>query len=179
MTPRSAHITLMNILELPRQRHHIYLDRLTSTSSSMHNNNLLSVPFMCTSNCTHSFTVAAHNICYSLPSALQMCTAVPTLFIIVSRLTISSTPYNPLNAFFLVPQIQLMLTIVCIHKLYLLTKLLTSISKNQIQHVNERTTWQSWQRTELMNTPPNTLSTNVCFDMLPNSVNTDEINQLL
>jgi len=52
-----------------------------------------------------------------------MCTR-PTLFII-SRLTISSRPYNLLNAFILAPQIRLLLTIVRVYKLCLLTHSLT------------------------------------------------------
>ena len=37
----------------------------------------------------------------TLPPALRMCTAAPTLFNVISRLTISCRPYNPLNAFLL------------------------------------------------------------------------------
>jgi len=64
-----------------------------------------------------SFSVAAPKICNSLPPALRMCTAAPTPFVVISRLTISSRPSNPLNAFLLAPQIRILLTIVHVYKL--------------------------------------------------------------
>ena len=41
------------------------------------------------------------------------------LLIVMSKLDISSSPSNLLNTFLLVPQIWLLLTIVCVYKLYL------------------------------------------------------------
>jgi len=55
-----------------------------------------------------------------------MCTAAPTLFVVISRLTVSSRSSNPLNVFLLAPQIQLLLTIVRVYELHLLTFLLTA-----------------------------------------------------
>ena len=48
---------------------------------------------------------------------------------------------------------------------------------SESKYENMHTTWQSWHRTELMNTPPKTLSTYVCFDTLPYSANTDNYSQ--
>jgi len=45
----------------------------------------------------------------------------PKLCLVISRLTISSRPYNPLNAFLLAPQIRLLLTTAHVYKVYLLT----------------------------------------------------------
>ena len=60
----------------------------------------------------------------ALSLQLFECVPAPTLFVIISRLTISSRPSNPLNAFLLAPQIRLLLTSGCVYKLYLLTYLL-------------------------------------------------------
>jgi len=51
-------------------------------------------PFVCTS-------FADPEIWNSLPPALPMCTAAPTLSVFISRLNISSGPYNPLSAYLL------------------------------------------------------------------------------
>jgi len=47
---------------------------------------------------------------------------------VISTLTISSRPSNPLNVFLLAPQIQLLLTIVLVYKLYFLTYLLILVA---------------------------------------------------
>ena len=58
---------------------------------------------------------------------LHLSIPVPVLipFVVTSRPTTVSRPSNPLDASPLAPQIQLLLTIVCVYKLYLFTYLLT------------------------------------------------------
>ena len=61
-------------------------------------------------------------------SSLQLfeCAPTPTLFVFTLRHTISSRSSNPFNAFLLVRQIRLLVTVVRIYKLYLLTYLFSS-----------------------------------------------------
>ena len=73
-------------------------------SLTLSNTNLLSVTFVCT--LLGSFNVAAPKNLELSPSSSEYLPA-PTLFVVMSRLTISSRPFNLLSAFILVPQIQL------------------------------------------------------------------------
>jgi len=83
---------------------------------------ICSVSFVRTSSGVCSITDAAPTICNSLPPALWMCTAALTLLTVISRLTISSRSFNPLNAFLLAPQIWLLLTTcISVNYIYLLT----------------------------------------------------------
>ena len=68
--------------------------------------NLLFAPFVHSSFLAHSFSIAA---------ARMWSERVPAraLFIVLPKLTISSCPSNPLNAF-LAPKLWLLLTIVCV-----------------------------------------------------------------
>jgi len=59
----------------------------------------------------------------TLSLQLFECAPAPTFFIVITRLTVSSRPSNPINAFLLTTQIRLLLTIVRGYKLYLLTYL--------------------------------------------------------
>ena len=69
-----------------------------------------------------SFSVAAPKIWNSSFSSSNMYQSQP---VVISRLTISTRPSNPLSAFLLAPQIRLLLTIVRVYKLHLLTCILS------------------------------------------------------
>jgi len=100
------------------------------------NTNLLSTSFVRTSFGARSFSVAAPKIWNSLPPALRMRTS-PHTFRRISRRYISSRPYKPLSAFFLAPQIQLLLTIVSVYKLSLLYCNVFSGTLNPAQSINQ------------------------------------------
>jgi len=72
---------------------------------------------------TRSFIVAAPTIWNSLPPSVRIWTS-PDTSVVTSRPTSASMPSNPLNPSPLAPQIRLLLTTVCVYKLYLLTYLL-------------------------------------------------------
>jgi len=73
-----------------------------------------------------SFSVAAAKIWNSL---FPVSVPVPTLFVVISRLTISSRPSSPLAH-----HIQLLLTTLRVYKLYLLTHLLIYLAPSRIDH---------------------------------------------
>ena len=83
----------------------------------------LSQTFRCRAN-------AAPRICHCLLQIVK-CVSARTLSIVISRLTVSST-------FLLAPQIRLLLTIVCIYKLYLLTYLVYRLHRHLKRSVKQR-----------------------------------------
>jgi len=82
---------------------------------------VLSVPFVRTSFGARSFNVAAPKIWNSLPPANMY----QSQHVVISRLTISTRPSNPLSDFLLVFEIRLLLTTMRVYKLYLLTCILS------------------------------------------------------
>jgi len=82
----------------------------------------LLAPFVRTSFSARSFSVAAPKIRNSLPY-LSVLVLIPS--VVTSTPTTASRPSNPLNPSH-TPQIRLLLTIVCVYKLYLLTYILIS-----------------------------------------------------
>jgi len=89
--------------------------------------NLLSVLFVRTSSGARGVSVAAPKIWNSLPPALRIRTTPLTSSVV----TFASRPSSPLNAFFLAPQIWLLLTTAHVYKSYLLTYLYSSIISGQ------------------------------------------------
>ena len=115
-------------------------------SLRLSNANLLFVSFVCTSSGVCSFSVAGPTICNSLPPALRMCTAALTLLTVISRLTISSRPFNLLNAFLLAPQIWLLLIMcVSVNYIYLLTVTTTTTTISTVFWDMASLLFKSWQ----------------------------------
>ena len=106
-------------------------------SLRLSNTNLLPVPFVCTSFGSRSFSAAALK---SATLSLYLSVPVPVLtpFVVTSRPTTAIRPSNPLNPSFLAPQIQLLLTIVRVYKLYLLSYLLTPFTIHRLKDATDR-----------------------------------------
>jgi len=94
---------------------------IPSDSSTLYSS--LLAPFVRTSFTARSFSVAAPKIRNSLPY-LSVLVLIPS--VVTSTPTTASRPSNPLNPSPHTPQIRLLLTIVCVYKLYLLTYILIS-----------------------------------------------------
>ena len=109
----------------------------STRSLRLSNTNLLPVPFVCTSFGSRSFCVAALK---SATLSLYLSVPVPVLtpFVVTSKPTTAIRPSNPLNPSLLAPQIQLLLTIVRVYKLYLLTYLLTPFTIHRLKDATDR-----------------------------------------
>ena len=92
------------------------------------NTNLLSVPFVRISFGARSFR-SQHLKSGTLSFHLSVAVPVLMPFVVTTKPTTASRPFNPLNPSPLAPQIRLLLTIVRVYKLYLLTYLLTTVTR--------------------------------------------------
>jgi len=136
--------TLLQQLHWLPNEHHINFKTINITFRTLHYSQLpiyiqpcMLITLLILSGCQISICCLFHLFTLHsplAPSALQLaksrtlslsqhfeCVPAWTPFIIISRLTIPSRPSTPLNAFLLAPQIiRLLLTIVHVHKLYLI-----------------------------------------------------------